>query len=106
VETAVFVRDLLNSLPATLLDPDREPTVFPAPDAAALPGLQLRAGFGCNYCAAVFANCKDVLQHYNVEHAPVRRARSGRKNNVRGKLLEQYDREHFGDEPAWHEASY
>jgi hypothetical protein len=46
------------------------------------------------------------LQHYNVEHAPIRRTRGGGKNNARGKLLEQYNREHFGDEPAWHEASY
>ena len=105
-QTAVFVRDLLNSLPAPLLDPDKEQTIFPETDSEALPGLRLGIGRGCNYCAAVYANFKDLLQHYNVKHAPLRRARGGKKNNARGKSLEQSNKEHFGDKPVWHEASY
>jgi hypothetical protein len=47
-----------------------------------------------------------MKQHFNVNHAPIRRNRGGVKANARGYLLERLNQERFGDKPLWSPASY
>ena len=86
-----------------LLDPSKEPPLFPPADCDALPWLPIHDGWGCNYCHFVRKSVVDMRKHYNSAHARVRRRRGGASH---GAAKARYDEEHFGGEEPWHRASY
>jgi hypothetical protein len=94
------------SLDAGLLDPFIEILAYPPLDTSPLPSLKTSIGLGCNYCPQVSKDKGKMKQHFNVNHAPIRRNRGGVKANARGYLLERLNQERFGDKPLWSPASY
>lgn len=44
------------------------------------PHLEVRSGFGCTYCLFVSQCTISLRQHYDAQHAAVRRRRGGLKN--------------------------
>jgi hypothetical protein len=75
-----FVNETLPSmLEKPLLDPRTEEVHLPEPDREALPGLKISQGFGCNSRGYVCKGVNRIRQHHNVEHAPIRKHRGGKR---------------------------
>ena len=89
-----------------LLDPAEETLALPAPGIEPLPALPVHSGFECTHCSYITRNEGVMRQHYNVQHAVVRRHRGGNKATATGLLRERLDREHYGDQSPWNPISF
>ena len=92
---------LMPTLSQELLDPQVASPVLPPAGADPLLVLQVHSGFECTYCGYISRSENTIRQHYNVQHATVRRHRGGNRATATGLLLERLDREHYGDRRPW-----
>ena len=97
---------LMPTLSGGLVDPTLETTVLPPTNCSPLPALAVQRGIKCAYCIYICHNEGVMKQHYNVQHAAVRRHRGGNKANATGLLRERLDREHYGDQLPWISISF
>ena len=88
-------------LEQSLLDPRIESLPLPQTECKPFVHLRVEDGFGCNYCTLVSKTVSVLRKHYNVDHAPLRRSRGGRKSSGSRAVRETLEREHFGGQTPW-----
>lgn len=102
-----FVDEVLPTiLVQPLLDPRIEQIIVPSVECDPLPYLKVYSGFGCAYCSLVSQCTVRLKQHYNSEHAAVRRGRGGLKSAGSRAIRERLEEEHFGGLPPWHPVKF
>jgi hypothetical protein len=78
------------------LDPRVESLPLPQTECEPFVHLRVEDGFGCNYYTLVSKIVSVLREHYNVEHALLRRSRGGQKGSSSRAVRETLEREHFG----------
>ncbi|KAK5110094.1 hypothetical protein LTR85_001556 [Meristemomyces frigidus] len=109
--SAKLIRSLMDEafpivLRQPLLETSKEAIVVPLLDCDAFPNLELKQGYGCNYCPYMCKTLLEIQGYYNAHHALVRRGRGGSKPSAKGAPHEKLDQEHYRNTLPWHEAAY
>lgn len=88
-------------LKISLLGPRLESLPLPWTEYEPLVHLRVEDGFSCDYCTLVKEIAIVLRKHYNVEHAPLQRSRSGQKSSSSHAVHETLEQQHFGGQTPW-----